>query len=64
MVHSVLPGGPADGKLEGRDILITVNGEPVTDLPSLNTIFDENINNKVSIPVERSGRRLEREIAV
>ncbi|KAK2667848.1 PDZ superfamily, partial [Fusarium oxysporum f. sp. vasinfectum] len=63
MVHSVLPGGPADGKLEGRDILITVNGEPVTDLPSLNTIFDENINNKVSIPVERSGRRLEREIA-
>ncbi|PCD21297.1 hypothetical protein AU210_016263 [Fusarium oxysporum f. sp. radicis-cucumerinum] len=64
MVHSVLSGGPADGKLEGGDILTEINGDPVTDLPSLNTIFDENIGNKVSILVDRSGQHLELEIEV
>ncbi|KAF5250825.1 hypothetical protein FANTH_4016 [Fusarium anthophilum] len=64
MVHSVLPGGPADGKLEGGDTLIKINGGPVTDLPSLNTIFDGNVGSKVSILVERSGQDLELEIEV
>ena len=54
-VSQVIPGSPADGKLEPGDILVRIDGELVTEFVPLAAIFDSAVGNTVSIEVERGG---------
>lgn len=55
-VSHVLPGSPADSKLETGDILVRINGELVTGFVPLAEIFDGNVGESISIEVERGGK--------
>ncbi|KAM0350692.1 hypothetical protein ACHAPU_003184 [Fusarium lateritium] len=61
---TVAPEGPSDGKLMEGDILIKINGELVTQFQRLNTMFDENIGQKVRVLVQRDGEDVEKDIVV
>ena len=54
-VSHVLPGSPADGKLQTGDILVRINGELVTGFVPLAEIFDSHVGNAIEIEVERGG---------
>lgn len=60
----VLPGGPADKKLEEGDVLIRVNGELLTQFVKLDAILDSNVGGKVSLLIQRGGTDMEVEIDV
>jgi S1-C subfamily serine protease len=63
-VAQVIPGSPADGKLEPGDILVRVNGELVTEFVPLAAIFDANVGNTVAIELERGGRAITEDVTV
>ena len=48
-------GGPADGLLEGTDVILSIDGEPVTTVESLRTVLaDREPGTTVTITVENS----------
>ncbi|KAL8161830.1 hypothetical protein V2J09_013319 [Rumex salicifolius] len=55
VVDSVVPGGPAYKRLETGDVLICVNGEVLTQFLKLETLLDENVNQKIELQIERGG---------
>jgi len=55
-VEQVIPGSPAEGKLQPGDILVRVNGELVTEFIPLAAILDDNVGSEVEIALERGGR--------
>lgn len=55
VVDSVVPGGPAYKNLETGDVLIRVNGEVLTQFLKLETLLDENVNQKIELQIERGG---------
>ncbi len=55
-VGRVIPGSPADGKLAPGDILIRIDGEPVTEFVPLEALLDDNVGEPIEIEVERGGR--------
>jgi S1-C subfamily serine protease len=63
-VSQVIPGAPADGKLQPGDILVRVDGELVTEFVPLAAILDERVGQKVSIELERGGRRITEDVLV
>ena len=64
VAETVLPEGPADGKLEEGDVLIKVNGEILTQFIALEDILDSNVGGKVKILIQRGGNDLEVEIEI
>lgn len=60
----VLPEGPADKGLEEGDVLISVNGELLTQFVRLDAILDSNVDEKVSLVVQRGGKDVEVELTV
>ncbi len=63
-IQQVIPGSHAAGKLEPGDILVRVNGELVTEFIPLAAILDEQVGTKVTIELERGGRRMSQDISV
>ena len=63
-IQQVIPGSHAAGKLEPGDILLRVNGELVTEFIPLAAILDEQVGTKVTIELERGGRRMSQDISV
>ncbi|KAK2922386.1 Peptidase S1C [Fusarium oxysporum f. sp. vasinfectum] len=64
VADKVLPEGPSDGKLKAGDILIKINGKLVIHFLYLNTVFDENVGQTVSVLVQRDGHDIEQDITV
>ncbi|EGU76687.1 hypothetical protein FOPG_19719 [Fusarium oxysporum f. sp. conglutinans race 2 54008] len=64
VADKVLPEGPSDGKLKAGDILIKINGKLITQFFCLNTVFDENVGQTVSVLVQRDGHDIEQDITV
>ncbi|ORX58943.1 trypsin-like serine protease [Hesseltinella vesiculosa] len=64
VVETVLPLGPAHGKLEEGDILLTINGKHITTFVPFEDMLDSNVHNEVSITIERGGEPMEVTIAV
>jgi len=64
VVEQVILGSDAAGKLAPGDILIRVNGKLVTKFVLLATIFDSNVENKITIELERGGHHLTEEVLV
>jgi len=63
-VEQVIPGSPADGKLEPGDILISINDELVTEFVPLAAVLDDNVGSDVDILLERGGRQVSVAVAV
>ncbi|KAI9321338.1 trypsin-like cysteine/serine peptidase domain-containing protein [Dichotomocladium elegans] len=56
VVATVLPDGPAYGKLQEGDVLLTVNGNYITKFVPLEAIFDSHIDKDIEIAVDRGGK--------
>jgi S1-C subfamily serine protease len=63
-VQQVIPDSPADSKLQAGDILLRIDGELVTKFVPLAAILDEHVGQKITIEVERGGKRLQSSIVV
>ena len=64
VVDEVIPGGPADGKLEVGDILLGVEGVSLTSFTPLEALLDDRIGRQIAIEVERAGETLSTSIPV
>jgi S1-C subfamily serine protease len=63
-VAQVIPGSPADGKLEPGDILLRVDDVLVTEFVPLAAIMDSKVGKPVTIVLERGGRTVTEQIEV
>lgn len=63
-VSQVIPGSPAEGKLEPGDILVRIDGVLVTEFIPVAAIFDNKVGRTVSIEIERGGESRVEEIEV
>ncbi|MEO1202453.1 MAG: trypsin-like peptidase domain-containing protein, partial [Pseudomonadota bacterium] len=57
-VQQVIPGSPAEGKLEPGDILISINDELVTKFVPLAAVLDDHVGQSVDILLERGGTQV------
>ncbi len=55
VVDEVVPGGPADGRLEPGDALLAVGGRPLRDFVTLEAALDDAVGSEVVLDVERRG---------
>ena len=55
VVAEIVPRGPADGVLEPGDILLRVDGRPVTAFAGLEEILDGAVEREIALTVERGG---------
>ncbi|HET7369581.1 MAG TPA: trypsin-like peptidase domain-containing protein, partial [Gammaproteobacteria bacterium] len=59
VVHEVIPGGPADGKLQTGDILIAADGRPITGFNALAEILDTHVGGPIRLKLQRGGKPLD-----
>jgi len=64
VVELVIPGSPAAEFLQPGDILISVDGKPISQFVPLAELLDGNVSGTVSVRVERGGELIERELQV
>jgi S1-C subfamily serine protease len=64
VVKSVLPGGPAESKLEEGDVILKVNGEIVTRFSQVTNILDSNVFKDIKMTVQRWTKEIEITLAV
>ena len=64
VVDEVVPGGPADGKLEVGDILLGVGEISLTSFTPLESLLDDRVGQEIPIKVERAGETLSASITV
>ena len=64
VVSQVIPGSVADGVLRVGDILVTVDGDFVTEFAPLEAVLDQNVNKTVRLGLDRQGQSIEISIAV
>ncbi|CAG8534660.1 5821_t:CDS:10 [Paraglomus occultum] len=64
VAETVVPGGPASKFMEEGDILISINGEYITKFVPLSQILDSNVENEITICIERGGVSLECRVCV
>jgi S1-C subfamily serine protease len=55
VVREVVPGGPADGKLEVGDVVIRVAGKAVNSFLPIESFLDDGVGGTVVFDVERGG---------
>ncbi len=56
VVSKLLPGGPVHGKLQLGDVLIAVNGQPITNFVALEAVLDDHVGRSVSVRFDRGGQ--------
>ncbi len=54
-VESVVPGGPADGRLEPGDVLVRLGGAVVAGFLPMEAALDDAVGRRVAVCVERGG---------
>lgn len=54
-VQQVIPGGVAEGALEAGDILVSIDGDMITDFVALEALLDERIGDSLDIQIIRQG---------
>jgi pro-apoptotic serine protease NMA111 len=64
VVRQTLPAGPGARQLEPGDILVAVNGQPISDFSALAEVLDESVGRGVRLDLERNGQPLQVELTV
>ncbi|HET6725049.1 MAG TPA: trypsin-like peptidase domain-containing protein [Gammaproteobacteria bacterium] len=64
VVNEVVPKGPADGRLQPGDILISIDGKPVTRFSALGRALDSRVGKIISLTLVRGGAPLHVELPV
>jgi S1-C subfamily serine protease len=64
VVREVVPGGPADGKLEVGDVVVNVGGRLTTRFDPLGRALDALVGETLSFEVERGGAAIEVDLNV
>jgi len=64
VAHEIVPGGPADGRLEPGDIVVALDGKPLAGFVQLEEVLDARVGQRVSLAIERGGEPLTLEIPV
>jgi S1-C subfamily serine protease len=55
VVTEVQPGADADGKLAVGDVLVAINGKPMSDFEALDTLLDDSVGRVIDVSVVRGG---------
>jgi S1-C subfamily serine protease len=55
VIRSIIPQSPAAKKLAVGDILLKVNDQPTTDFSTIESLFDQHINQNINITILRKG---------
>jgi len=63
-VQQVIPDSPAHEKLEPGDMLLRINGDLVTEFVPLAAILDDHVGEKITVELERGGRKIKEKIEV
>ena len=58
VVECVIPGSPADGKLEAGDVLVRVGRTIVTHFLQLEEVMDSSVGGKVELQLQRGGKEV------
>jgi regulator of sigma E protease len=58
-VGAVFPGKPAEGKLFPGDVVLSVDGEPVSSFPDVQKAFAKRAGEPLRVEVEREGKTVE-----
>lgn len=56
VVGQVIPGGVADGVFEPGDILVSIEGDSITDFISLESLLDTSIGSRLDVELIRQGQ--------
>jgi S1-C subfamily serine protease len=64
VVERVQPGSSADQVLAPGDVLVRLNGIPVTGFEPLDAVLDESVGGKVQLELERGGKSFTVQVAV
>ena len=64
VVAEVLPGGPAAGRLEPGDVVLSLEGAPLLDFTRLEQVLDGAVGRSVRLELERTGERHTLELSV
>ena len=57
-VAEILPGGPADGKLEPGDVITRIEGQPIASFVPWEAWLDDHVGGTLTLDVERGGKPL------
>ncbi|KAJ2161841.1 hypothetical protein GGF46_001149 [Coemansia sp. RSA 552] len=63
-VRSVLPKGPSDGCLRSGDIVVSLNGQPVIDFVSFESVADSAVGKEIKVGVWRGDKAYDTRIPV
>ncbi|UCG72607.1 MAG: PDZ domain-containing protein [Chromatiales bacterium] len=55
VVDQVIPGSPAEGRLQVGDILVRVNGKLINDFVPLASVLDKQVGQRVTVELQRNG---------
>ncbi len=61
---TVVPGGPGDGQLRPGDVLLALEGAPVSSYVELAEVLDARVGDEVHLRVQRRSKTLELELTV
>ncbi len=64
VIAQIVPGGPAEGRLEPGDIVVRFDGELVNAFIPIEAALDDHVGRSVRVEVERGGERIELELDV
>lgn len=56
VVNDVIPGGPADGRLQPGDVLVRAGGRTVTGFNALAALLDSHAGRTLALDLERGGK--------
>jgi S1-C subfamily serine protease len=64
VAHEIVPGGPADGRLEPGDIVVALGGKLLSGFVAFEEALDANVGGTLALEVERGGEPLALELPV
>ncbi len=64
VVAQVLPGGPADDRLQPGDVLLAIGGHELSTFVPMEDLLDSSVGKTLAVDFLRGGKRMSRDIAV